>query len=249
MWTAASLKHAWGLTPDPHRFDTVEATASHPKLVRAKGLDSDQVFHRHIASPFALGCIALGASLFAMGLCLVHVRGMTTSTIFYAVTLPFGGFGCLISGIWFFPLGSTYGLTLFGMFGGILISISLADLPWANFQDGFLLSATSLLEGAEEIYQALGLAVLVVFVIVVMLSIGSARTSAPVFVALVIVFIGLILYGVGLLHTKNGLEVGCGWLFLICGVLLYYVGVSDLLADEGFPILPLFPLPRIVDEY
>ncbi|KAK4700318.1 uncharacterized protein P7C70_g5928, partial [Phenoliferia sp. Uapishka_3] len=252
MSHAAALKHQFGLTKDPRALEIVPATNTFPKLVRTitpggSGADSDQpgfpIFHRHVASPIPLGALAVGASLFILGLTLVHSRSMKTTTIFYAVGLPYGGVGASLAGLWFYPQGQTFGMTLFGTLGGLFISFCMADLPWAGVQNAYITSAPTALEGVASLEQALGLLVFVTFIVVFMpnfVRLPLACDPKPLINPR-----GARRYGASFLLGKDSLQVAGGSLFIVVGVSLYYVAASALLHDEGLTFLPLFPLPHV----
>ncbi|KAL8277483.1 hypothetical protein RQP46_010113 [Phenoliferia psychrophenolica] len=252
--TTAELKRQFGLAADPRKPDIVPATGNFPKLVRTvtpggHGVDSSQpgfpVYHRHVANPIPLGALSVGASLLIFGLTLIHAKSMKTTTIFYTVGLPFGGIGSTIAGFWFYPQGSTFGTTLFGILGGTLISFCMADLPWTAIQATYVGSANSLLEGVVDLQQALGLLIFVAFILIMMFLFAAMKTSMPMFNAIVIINIALILYGVSLIQASDTLAVASGALFVVVGILLYYTAASVLLADEGLHFLPVFPLPHV----
>ena len=117
-----------------------------------------------------------------------------------------------------FPQGNTIGTTLFGILGGILIAISLPNLPWAGsrppahppppppppeqpcsprplpgIETAYLTSASNVLIGLNNLEQAIGMVVLVAFVIVFLLVIASARTSIPICFAILLIALSLIL--------------------------------------------------------
>jgi uncharacterized protein len=87
--TAASYKHPnlkeqWGLSEDPNGTDHVVTSKGHrlTRTVTAGGheVDSSQpgfpVYHRRIANPFPLVCIATGAFTLLLGLVLIRHRGV-----------------------------------------------------------------------------------------------------------------------------------------------------------------------------
>ena len=84
-----NLKEQWGLSEDPNNNDHIVTSKGH-KLTRtltAGGheVDSSQpgfpVYHRRIANPFPLLCVATGAPLLMLGFILIRNRGITNPAI------------------------------------------------------------------------------------------------------------------------------------------------------------------------
>ncbi|KAK4699491.1 uncharacterized protein P7C70_g6768, partial [Phenoliferia sp. Uapishka_3] len=239
------IKRQFGLAPDPYRHETVDATDKLPKLVKSRyQSDSDQpgfpVYHRHIASPLALGALAFGAAMFCLGLCLVHTRGVQSTVIFIAIGLPYGGLGVMISG---FPQGNTFGFTLFTLLGGVIMAFTLPDIAWFGIQTAYLEAASSILQGVADLEQAISIVAWSAFVIIFVFLFASLKTSLPVFGFLLVTALGMLLYAVEAMKTMDSAGVGAGALWIVVGLVLFYVAAADMLADEGFHFLPLFTLP------
>jgi len=84
-----NLKEQWGLSEDPNGDDHVVTSKGHrlTRTLTAGGheVDSSQpgfpVYHRRIANPFPLLCVATGAPLLMLGFILIRNRGITNPAI------------------------------------------------------------------------------------------------------------------------------------------------------------------------
>ncbi|KAL8284028.1 hypothetical protein RQP46_005141 [Phenoliferia psychrophenolica] len=190
MSLVQDLKRQFGLVKDPDRVVIIPATETLPKLTRTiTKNDNDQpgfpVFHRHtFASPFVAGNDE--ADLTAAQ------QRKPASTGSDMLCLP-AGIGSTIAGLWFYPLGNTWGLSLYTLLGGVLISFAMADIPWTGIAAAYVGGAATPGEGALMFANALGILGMIAMLLIAMTGIASLKTSIPVTSSIIIVNVGLVL--------------------------------------------------------
>lgn len=247
-----SLLEQFGLKPNPNKLHHVD-TASGNRLTRVytqgghlaeteqKGLP---VYHRRIGNPFPIIFISIGATLLIIGAILVGAQNLTQLNIIIAIGLPLGGLANFVGAMFAFAEGNTFAATLGNVFGGLIGSLCVAFLPWAGVQSAYLSSASSLEEGVLELYKALSFVFFVALIPVFIVFLAAFKTAVPLAGGALLICIAIILQGVNYLHYPMlELQRACGGLFIVVGVILFYVSVAVMNQEEDI-MVPVFALPR-----
>ncbi|SPO30490.1 uncharacterized protein UTRI_06420 [Ustilago trichophora] len=253
-----NLKQQWGLSEDPNGSDHVVTSQGHKltRTVTAGGheVDSSQpgfpVYHRRIANPFPLVCIATGASVLMLGFILTGNRGITNPAIFMAMGLPLGMIGNFAACMFAFAEGSTYLATIGGTLAGLLGGAGMLFLPWTGIQATYVVGGATQanpMAGVAEFYKAAAMVFFIALIPIFLIFLASLRTSGPIAGAALTIVAALgCLGGAYISGSPNEVIMkASGALFIIIGVALFYAATSVMLAEEGWKILPVFPLPRI----
>lgn len=85
-------------------------------------LDTD---HKVYANPLPLGLSSFGFSCLLLSMVNAQVRGVTNNKIVLGAAIFYGGIIELIAGLFSFPLGDTFGMTVLGAYGGFWLSYSV----------------------------------------------------------------------------------------------------------------------------
>ncbi|GAC76266.1 hypothetical protein PANT_20d00029 [Moesziomyces antarcticus T-34] len=245
-----NLKEQWGLAEDPNASDHI-VTSRGQKLTRtvtAGGHDVDSsqpgfpIYHRRIANPFPLVCIATGASVLMLGFILVRNRSITNPSIYMAMALPLGMFGNFAACMFAFAEGSTYLATISGTLAGLLGGTALQFLPWTGIQATYLAGGAA---GLNEYYKAEAMVYFIALIPIFLIFVASARTSGPVAGAALLITVALALLGAAYIGGAEDFMVAkaSGAIFIIIGIMLFYAALSVMLAEEGWKILPGTPTP------
>lgn len=250
-----NLKEQWGLQEDPNGSDHVVTSKGHrlTRTVTAGGHDVDSsqpgfpIYHRRIANPFPLVCIATGASLLMLGFILIRHRGITNPAIYMAMGLPLGMIGNFAACMFAFAEGSTYLATIAGTLAGLIGGTSFLFLPWTGIQSTYVLGGANQAEGVAEFYKASAMVFFIALIPIFLIFLASFRTSGPVAGAALLIVVALGCLGGAYVTGVPDLVIAktSGALFIIVGIALFYAATSVMLAEEGWKVLPVFPLPRI----
>ena len=101
-----------------------------------------------------------------------------------------------------------------------------------------------MIEGVLALYKALGLLFFVAMIPVFLVFLASFKTAIPIAGGAMMITIALILNGVNYIeYPMVNLQKGCGALFLIVGIFLWYMAMAVMNQEEGIPV-PIFALPR-----
>ncbi|PWN87209.1 hypothetical protein FA10DRAFT_198096 [Acaromyces ingoldii] len=258
-----SLLEQFGLKPDPNKLEhsqsggnrltKVYTTGGHPMDSSQKGFP---VYHRRIGNPFPLVALAIGTSLMIIAPILLGVRGLTQLNIFMAIGLPLGCVGNFIASMFAYAEGNTFTATLGSVFGGLLGGLSIAFLPWTGIQAAYIGKAASLEEGILDLYKALSLLFFCAMIPVFLVFLASFKTAMPIAGGALMIVIAVILQGTNYLHYPMlELQKGCGALFFIVGIVLWYLAVAIMNQEEGVPVvslnscsLSMFLLPKLMSS-
>ncbi|SOV02132.1 uncharacterized protein UDID_08633 [Ustilago sp. UG-2017a] len=250
-----NLKQQWGLAEDPNGSDHVVTSKGHrlTRTLTAGGheVDSSQpgfpIYHRRIANPFPLVCIATGASLLMLGFVLIRHRGITNPAIYMAIALPLGMIGNFAACMFSYAEGSTYLATISGTLAGLIGGTGLLFLPWTGIQSTYVLGGANQAAGVAEFYKASAMVFFISLIPIFLIFLVSFRTSGPVAGAAFLIVVAFGCLGGAYIKGMEDLVIAktSGALFIVVGVSLFYAATSVMLAEEGWKLLPVFPLPRL----
>ncbi|KIM73556.1 hypothetical protein PILCRDRAFT_15137 [Piloderma croceum F 1598] len=95
------------------------------------------VFHRKFANPSPLAFTALGTGLFLVAIVALGADGLSNLSIVVSVALGYSAFALLVAGIWEFPIGNTFGATVYIAYGGLFGSLALILSPWSGIATSY----------------------------------------------------------------------------------------------------------------
>lgn len=84
---------------------------------------------RKFGNPAPLGLSCFGLTTFVLSLINLQTRGVTEPNIVIAVAYAYGGLVQLLSGMWEFAVGNTFGATALSSFGGFWIAFAIILTP------------------------------------------------------------------------------------------------------------------------
>lgn len=198
--------------------------------------------HRKFANPGPLGLASFAATTFLLSLFNVQARGIKTENLILSMAFSYGGLVQLLSGMWEFACGNTFGATAFSSYGAFWISFGLILHP----STGILSAYTS----KTELDNALGLYLFTWFIFTTIMLITSLRLSVALVGLFFFLDITFMLLGVGKFYPETQALTQAGGIFgLITAFIAWYVAASGLLAEEnGIAKLPLIPLGTTQDK-
>lgn len=182
-----------------------------------------------------------------LGFVLIRYRGIENPAITMAMFLPLGMIGNFAACMFAFAEGSTFLATTAGTLASLLGGAGLLFLPWTGIQSAYLGGAANQLAGLKEYYQAAAIVYFVSLIPLFLIFVASFRTSGPVSGATLSIVIALALVGSAYVHGSPNFTLmkASGAFFIMTGITLFYTALAVMLAEEGWKVLPVFPLPRV----
>ncbi|PWN92623.1 hypothetical protein FA10DRAFT_270268 [Acaromyces ingoldii] len=240
-YTKPSLLEQFGLRPDPNQL---EHTFSNGHRLTKVHTNHAPVYHRRIGNPFPLLAISIGATIMLIAPVLLGLRNFTQLNIVLAIGLPLGLIGNFVAAMFAYAEGNTYIATFASVLGGLLGGLSLAFLPWTGIQAAYIGNAASVQEGMLDLLKALSLFFFCAMIPVFFIFLASFKTAVPVAGGALLIVVSLILNGANYIHYPMlELQKGCGALFIVVGIVLWYTALAVLNQEEGIKV-PVFALPR-----
>ncbi|KAI1416080.1 GPR1/FUN34/yaaH family-domain-containing protein [Hypoxylon sp. FL1857] len=194
---------------------------------------SVQYVPRTVANPAPLGLLSFATSIFMISLLGLEPRGVKAPNIILPNMVFFGGAAQFIAGIMEFVAGNTFGATLFTSYAAFNLAYALIFLPGS----GILAAYTDPSTGAllPEFGQAVAMFVWAWFIVSMIFTIATVRTSWTLLIALVFVDITLILLAVGhMLDQESCLKAASATGFVVA-FLAYWAGTAGLWGDGITP--------------
>jgi len=212
--------------------------ASHANTDNARTLSYEQpflpVFHRKFANPSPLAFTALGTGLFLVAIVALGADGLSSLSIVVSVALGYSAFALLVAGIWEFPIGNTFGATVYISYGGLWGSLALILSPWSDIATSY--------KDASEFSHAIGIYFFSWFITSVIFTIAAHRSSGGLLIFLVLVDFEFLFLGLFYLlpaHTK--FLTAAGSFGIIAAFVAWYAALASLLETE----VSYFQLPVI----
>ncbi|EKQ52514.1 MAG: putative membrane protein [Methanobacterium sp. Maddingley MBC34] len=188
-------------------------------------IDGKKLLEHTPSNPAPLGLVATGLTLVLLSF--TYTGFFPVNSMILAMTLAFGGTGCLIVGVMENSNGNTFATLAFGAFGGFWFSFAiLSILPQLN-----LAPAANPVSLAAYLFMW-GIWGAVMFIITLKIS----RGLQAIFLLITLLFFIL---GAGALTGSGSLNIIGGYLGIIVGLLAMYVGLAEV-ANEiyGKAMLP-----------
>ncbi|QRV81866.1 glyoxylate pathway regulator [Ceratobasidium sp. AG-Ba] len=197
------------------------------------------VYHRKLGNPTPLGLFSFASTVLILSFYNVGTRGINVPNVLVGMTMGVGGLCQLLSGMWEFATGNTFGATAFSIYGGFWFSFGLIYWPSSGILDAYAGDAVSQLPNALGIY--LTTWTIITFIMLVATFKSSVALIATFFF-LLLTFIVLTAsqFTGSLAITKAG-----GVLGLVTGFLALYVGCAGLYSpDASYFVLPVGNLAK-----
>jgi succinate-acetate transporter protein len=186
-----------------------------------------------IANPGPAGLFAFASTTFLLSMYNVNTRGIHTPNVIVGMAIFAGGLVQLLAGMWEFPRGNVFGATAFSLYGAFWMSYATIFIPGS----GVLASYSD----DKELSNALGLYLIVWFMITVMFILPVIRRHLAFTVLLSCLAVALLLLSIAEFSGKPTVMKAGGVFGIITGIVAFYIGVSEILAAEesAFMRVPL----------
>ncbi|KAF8627722.1 hypothetical protein AX15_004280 [Amanita polypyramis BW_CC] len=194
-----------------------------------------------IADPGPLGALAFAASAFVLSWYNVQIGGITKPNAAIGMAVGNGGIIQLLAGMWECPRGNSFSASIFTIFGAFWISYAIILTP------GFGIAAAY---GGDtpEFQHAIGIYLMVWFMIAFLFFIASLRQSVGVACIAFNLFMTLLFLAIGALVGSESVNIAGGVFGIITAIAGFYVSFSYILAAEDVPLfrIPIGPLSKRV---
>jgi len=199
------------------------------------------LYHRRIGNPAPLGLLSFAGATFILSMFNIQADGITVTNAVVGMALMVGGLTQLLAGMWEFACGNTFGGTIFTLFSGFWMSYGLIFLPFVGILDAY--EATP--QGAAQLHNALGIYLMTWFILVFVMIWAAMRSSAILFVLVILVDVMCLVLGVGEFTQNLAITKAGGALGIVSAALCFYVGAATLYTKEtSYLHLPTGELPK-----
>lgn len=198
---------------------------------------------RRLGNPGPLGLFGFASTTFVLSWYNTSVRGITTPNVVVGMALFVGGLAQFLAGMWEFACANTFGATAFTMYGAFWMSFGTLYIPGSGILDAYG-------SDASELDSALGIYLMVWFIVTFLLFIASLRRNVGLIALFFFLTLTFLLLGISKLITTNSVAVGKagGALGIVTAFIAFYVGTAQLLIpEESLFVLPLGNIPRRLD--
>ncbi|CAO3594856.1 unnamed protein product [Absidia cylindrospora] len=197
------------------------------------------VAHVVTANPAPLGLFAFGMSLFVLSL---HLIGAGVSldgpqNIVISLALFYGGICQVLTGMWEFRTGNTFGATTFTSYGAYWISYGFIYLPSSNIISDY--------GGQQEAFNhSLGLFMVGWALFTGLMLVAAHRSCLTLVAQFFMLFLTYVLTAACKFNGSSTTSVASGVCGLITSVLAFYNAMAGMLTpDNSFFVLPIGRLP------
>lgn len=234
-----ACRHVSGVYIDGDLVRLGDQTYKRSELANAFAGDMNPGIHvrpgQEFANPVPLGLASFSFCTLVLSLINAQVRGVTNNKVIVGSCLFFGGVIEVIAGFLCYPIGNTYGMTVFGAFGGFWISYGCI------ITDQFHV-ISSYGDDIEMLNNALGffLAGWTVFTFLMLMC--TLKSTWGLFLLLSFLEMTFLLLTIGtFISSSSTLKAGgyFGILSSICGWYSLYAGVASP-ANSYFPVKAYF---------
>ncbi|GLB34380.1 putative GPR1/FUN34/yaaH family protein [Lyophyllum shimeji] len=182
-----------------------------------------------MANPGPAGLFAFASTTFLLSMYNVNTRGIHTPNVIVGMAIFAGGLVQLLAGMWMFPYGNVFGATAFSMYGAFWLSYATIFIPGSG-----VLSAYA---DERELANALGMYLMVWFMVTVMFILPVMRRSVAYTVLLSALATALLLLAIAEFNGMPKVMKAGGVFGIITGLVAYYIGISEILAAEETAIM------------
>lgn len=185
------------------------------------------VEHRKFGNPAPLGFFGFAATTLMLGLYYVQVRHITVPNMVVGMAFAFGGLAQLLAGMWEFGIGNTFGATVFSSYGGFWISYAIILFPPSGIIAAF--SGNNM----DELDDAIGIFLMVWFIVSLIFFFGTFKSSIMLSVLLVFVCMGYLLLMIGQFRDQTSVLKAGGVMCCIAAFVAFYIGAAELHSSVG----------------
>jgi succinate-acetate transporter protein len=184
-----------------------------------------QISLRPIANPSVLGLYALGSSAFVFGAYLADWYGSDGSPLFlFSFLALFGGLGQLLAGMWAFRARDTLAVTVFTLVGLFWLAYGLMQLTVLLVDEPIAATGTT----------EFGYWLIPLTVVLWVAAVASFRRAMLAGVALGALALGATFLALGQLADNDVLARIAGWVWVIAGLLAWFVASARLLNETAY---------------
>jgi len=186
-----------------------------------------------IANPGPAGMFAFASTTFLLSMYNVNTRGIHTPNVIVGMAIFAGGLVQVLAGMWEFPRGNVFGATAFTLYGAFWMSYATILIPGTGVLGAYA--------DETELHNALGMYLIVWFMVTVMFILPVMRRHTAFTVLLSILSVALLLLAVAEFTGMAVITKAGGVFGIITSLVAYYIGVSEILAAEetAFVRVPL----------
>ncbi|CUA71395.1 hypothetical protein RSOLAG22IIIB_04610 [Rhizoctonia solani] len=197
------------------------------------------VYHRKLGNPAPLGLISFASTTLMLSLYNIQTRHITVPNVVVGMAFGVGGLTQLLAGMWEFAAGNTFGATAFSAYGGFWISYGTILTPGS----GVLSAYTG--DKANQLNDALGVFLLVWFIITFIMFLGTFRASIALAALFFFLDVTFMLLMIGEFMQKTEVTQAGGVTGAITAFIAFYTGAAGLYSpDASYFILPVGDLPK-----
>jgi succinate-acetate transporter protein len=182
-----------------------------------------------LGNPGPAGLFSFASTTLILSLYNVNARGIHTPNVVVGMTIFTGGILQFIAGMWEFPRGNTFGASVFSSFGAFWMSYAAIFIPGSGIQAAY--------SDPKEFNNAIGIYLLIWAIVTFLFLIVIIRRHVAISVLLTFLFLTFVLLAAGAWTGMTSVNKAGG----VCGIIsassAYYIGVSDLLAEEKRAII------------
>lgn len=195
---------------------------------------------RRMANPAPIGLFAFAATTFLLSMFNVHTRGVQTANVVIGMALFAGGLTQFVAGMWEVPNGNSFGAVAFSCYGAFWMSYATIFIPGSGVIESFG-------GNMDEFNQAMALYLITWFIITVLFILPVLRRNIALTALLSSLSIALLLLSIGSMNGKASVNKAGGVWGIITGLIAFYIGIANLLAEEKTAIVRL-PLGVLSEE-
>jgi len=212
-----------------------------PTAATATGAGGLNAGFRTIANPAPLGLFSFASTTLMLSLVNVQARHLGNAEIVIGMAIACGGLAQLLAGMWEFACGNTFGATAFSSYGAFWISYALIFIPGT----GVLSSYTAPDAPAADLASAVGIFLMVWFIVTFIFLIASLRSTVALVALFFFLDLTFLFLMIGAFMTKEVLTKAGGGFGIITAFIAYYAGASALIThDNSYLILPSGNMPK-----
>ncbi|ORX50837.1 hypothetical protein DM01DRAFT_1337439 [Hesseltinella vesiculosa] len=187
------------------------------------------------ANPAPLGLCAFSLSNLILSL---HLMGIGVDAngpqgIMISVSMFYGGLCQLLTGMWEFRTGNTFGATTFTSYGAYWLSYGYIFLPSSNIIDGYGGAAT------EQFKHSLGLFMAGWAVFSFLMLVAAHRSCVTLVAQFFMLFLTYVLSSAHCFNESASTNMASG----VCGFITAFLGFYNAMAGMMTPLNSFFVLP------
>lgn len=192
----------------------------------------------NLANPVPLGLASFSFTCLVLSLINIQVRGVTNNKIIISAAMFYGGAILLFVGLLCYPLGNTFGMTVFGSFGGFWISYGCI------LTDQFGIMA-SYKDDPEMWANAMGLFLAGWTVFTFLMTLCTLKGDWGLFLIMLFATLLFLLLTIGTFISNENVIIAGGYFGIFCsltGFYSMYSGVANF-TNSYFPV-PVYYMPN-----